>query len=249
MIYRFAVSLCLLLSMSIARADDEARAIIQAAIDNFRGVSSYTVTEMTIHRPDWERTMRMQVWTEGAERSLVRVVGPKKDAGNGNLLMGDQMWSFTPKINRVIKIPSSMMNQSWMGSDFSNNDVARSDDLVDQYDHKLVANETMDGHKVYTIESVPHESAPVVWGKELLKVRDDFVLLEHALYDQDGALVKKLVTKKIADMGGKTIAAVQRMEKVDAPEEWTELRVIEAEFGIDIPANTFTLSNLRNPRR
>lgn len=193
--------------------------------------------------------MRLRIWTQGTEKSLVRVVEPKKDAGSGTLLMGDDMWSFAPKINRVIKIPSSMMSQSWMGSDFSNNDVARSDDIIEQYAHRLVATETHMGKKLYVIESVPHESAPVPWGKEVIKVRDDFVLIEHVFFDQGGAKVKMLSTLAIASMGGKTIATRQRMQKLATPEEWTEIRMIEAKFGIDIPTNTFTLSNLSNPRQ
>ena len=104
-------------------------------IDHWRGLSSYTVMTMVIHRPDWERTMTMRGWTKGDDQSLVRVMEPKKDRGNGTLTDDNSMWTFSPKINRVIKIPSSMMGQSWMGSDFSNKDVARADDIVDQYDH------------------------------------------------------------------------------------------------------------------
>jgi len=226
----------------------DAAAIIQAAIDYWRDVSSYSVADMTIHRPDWERTMTIRVWTRGQKRSLVRVVAPPKDAGNSTLLVDNDMWSFTPKINRVIKIPSSMMNQSWMGSDFTNNDLAKADDLIEQYHHKLLKTETHNGHMIYVIESVPKEFAPVVWGKEIVTVRDDYILLEHAFYDQTGILIKKLTTEDIKPMGGKMVAAKQRMHRVDKPQEWTEIKTQEAKFGISVSANLFTLSNLRNPR-
>ncbi|MDX1812428.1 MAG: outer membrane lipoprotein-sorting protein [Gammaproteobacteria bacterium] len=239
------VILVLFSSQSLAR---DAKEIIKSAIDKYRGETSYSEIEMTIHRPDWERTMSLKAWTQGLDKSLVRITLPKKDAGSGNLLIGDNMWSFTPKINRVIKIPSSMSNQSWMGSDFSNNDIARADDLIDQYNHRLVKEEKIDNRVVYEIESIPHDDAPVVWGKEVLKVRDDDVLLEHAFYDQDGKLIKKLVTLEIKVFSGRTIPAVQRMQKVETKGEWTEVRVSKAEYGIDIPGRTFTLTRLRNPR-
>src|SRR5690606_24430816 len=98
----------------------------------------------------------------------VRVAAPPKDAGNATLLLGNEMWSFNPKINRVIKIPSSMMNQSWMGSDFTNNDLAKADDLVDQYTHELLRTETRNGRRVYVIEATPKPAAPVVWGREVV---------------------------------------------------------------------------------
>jgi len=250
-IKRIAGSLAFLLFLlcSGARAQQpDAAAIIKAAIEYWRDVSSYAVFDMHIHRPDWQRTMSMRVWTRGNKESLVRVVAPAKDAGNGTLLLDNDMWSYNPKINRVIKIPSSMMNQSWMGSDFSNNDLAKADDLIDQYRHTLLATETHNGHKLYIIEAVPNETAPVVWGREVVKVRDDYILIEHAFYDQSNVLVKRLVTTEIRPMGGKMVAARERMQRVDKPGEWTEIITREAQFGIDLPASTFTLGNLRNPR-
>lgn len=226
----------------------DAPAIIKAAIEYWRDVSSYSVSEMAIHRPDWERRMTIRVWTRGNKESLVRVVAPAKDTGNATLLLDNDMWSYTPKINRVIKIPSSMMNQSWMGSDFSNNDLAKADDLIEQYTHKLLATETQDGRKVWTIESTPKETAPVVWGREIVKVRDDYNLIEHAFYDQAGELVKKLTSLEIKPMGGKVIVTRQRMQRVDKPGEWTEIVVREMKFGVDLPASVFTISNLSNPR-
>jgi outer membrane lipoprotein-sorting protein len=225
-----------------------AGAIIRAAIDYWRDVSSYSVSDMTIHRPDWQRTVTIRVWTRGQKQSLVRVAAPPKDAGNATLLLDDDMWSFTPKINRVIKIPSSMMNQSWMGSDFSNNDLAKADDLIEQYTHALLATETHQGRKVWVIESTPKETAPVVWGREVVKVRDDYNVLEHAFYDQSGALVKKLTTFELRELGGKLIVTRERMQRVDKPDEWTEIVVKEARFGLNLPASVFTISNLSNPR-
>jgi outer membrane lipoprotein-sorting protein len=231
-----------------AEPDTDARQIVRAAVDHWRGVSSHSVMSMLIHRPDWERSMTMEAWTKGDEKSLVRVIEPKKDRGNGTLTDDNDMWTFSPKVNRVIKIPSSMMGQSWMGSDFSNKDVARADDIIEQYDHTLLDSEDVDGITVYEVRAVPHEQAAVVWGREELRIRDDHVLLEHRFYDQDGELVKTLETLEIEEMGGRTIASRQRMVKEDEPEEWTEIEVISVEYEIDIRDSVFTLSNLRNPR-
>jgi outer membrane lipoprotein-sorting protein len=226
----------------------DAKAIVRAAVDHWRGLSSYSEMSMVIHRPDWERSMTMQAWTKGDKKSLVRVIEPKKDRGNGTLTDDNNMWTFSPKVNRVIKIPSSMMGQSWMGSDFSNKDVARADDIIDQYDHTLLDTHDADGMIVHEIRSVPHEEAAVVWGREELLIREDYVVLEHRFYDQDGELVKALETLEIEEMGGRTIASRQRMAKADAPEEWTEIAVNTVEYEIDIRDSVFTLSNLRTPR-
>lgn len=242
------VSSLLVFSLGAQAQAPDATALVKAAIDYWRDTSSYAVSEMTVHRPDWERRVTFRVWTRGDKHSLVRVIAPPKDAGNSTLLVENDMWSFTPKINRVIKIPSSMMAQSWMGSDFSNSDLAKADDLIEFYTHRLLKTEIRNGHTQYQIESVPKETAPVVWGKEVVTVRDDYVLLEHAFYDQQGTLVKMLTTQELKSMGGKTVATRQRMQKIDKPDEWTQITTREVQFGLEIPANMFTLGNLRNPR-
>ena len=135
-----------------------------------------------------------------------------------------------------------------MGSDISNKDIARADDIIDQYDHSLLSTAEVEGITVYEIQSIPHEEAAVVWGREVLTIRDDHVVLQHRFYDQDGGLVKTLESLEIAEMGGRTVAKRQRMSKTESPEEWTEIQVNSVEYEIDIRDSMFTQSNLRNPR-
>ena len=141
-----------------------------------------------------------------------------------------------------------MMNQSWMGSDFSNKDIARSADIIDQYHHTLLETQTSEGHKVYVIQSIPKEAAPVVWGKEVLRIRDDYVLLEHTFFDQDMKPIKRMLTSKVGMMGGRMVAIQERMAKTDTPNEYTEIKVLSAKFDLKVPDSMFTQSNLRNPR-
>ena len=193
--------------------------------------------------------MSMQSWSRGEKLSLVRVIEPKKDAGNGTLLNDTNMWTYTPKINRIIKIPSSMMGQSWMGSDFSNRDISKSTDIIDQYEHELTASEEKDGHVHYTITSIPHEDAAVVWGKEVLVIRDDYVLVRQEYWDQDDILVKAMEATDIEEMDGRPVAKRLRMSEVETPGEWTEMAINDIRFDVDLADNIFTLSNLRNPRQ
>ncbi len=118
------LAICLSWLPGLAAEELTADEIIRKAIDHYRGVTSYSEIRMIIHRADWERSMTMRGWSKGDEQSLIRVTEPRKDAGNGTLLDDKQMWSYSPRINRIVKVPSSMMAQSWMGSDFSNKDIA-----------------------------------------------------------------------------------------------------------------------------
>lgn len=246
---RYFVPFTALLLVASAAADEpDAASVVKDAINHWRGLASDSVMTMVIHRPDWERAMTMRAWTKGDDRSLVRVLEPKKDRGNGTLTDDNSMWSFSPKVNRVIKIPSSMMGQSWMGSDFSNKDVARADDIIDEYEHTMLSVEQVDDVTVYEIEAVPHEEAAVVWGREVLRIRADHVVLTHRFYDQDGELVKTLTSLEIGEMGGRVIALRQRMSKEETPDEWTEIQVDSIDYEVELKDSLFTLSSLRNPR-
>lgn len=222
--------------------------IIEASLNLWRGDTSYSVTEMTIHRPTWQRDMRMEGWTRGMKDSLIRFVYPPRDADNATLKLDNEMWIFTPKLNRVTKLPASMMTQSWMGSDFSYNDLARSDQALENYTHTLLETRVENGHTVYIIEAIPKANAPVVWGKEVGKIRDDYVILENAYYDQSMQVVKTLQTLKIDDLNGRPYPSVMRITNADKADHWTEIRTSQILIDIDLPDYLFTLANLQRPR-
>jgi outer membrane lipoprotein-sorting protein len=226
----------------------DAREIVKAAIDYWRGTSSFLEIAMTVHRPEWERKSVMKSWTRGEKDALVRFVEPAKDAGSATLKVGDDMWIYTPRLSRVVKLPFSMMAQSWMGSDFSYNDLARSDELLLHFDDRVVGEEKHEGHDVYVIEATPQPNAPVIWGKERVKIRDDHLLLEETFFDQEQKPVKRLKATEIGPLGGRIYVTRLRMEKLEEPGHWTDLEYKRAGFGLDLPASLFTQANLRNPR-
>jgi outer membrane lipoprotein-sorting protein len=230
-------------------ADDQARNLVLAAIEYYRGAASIANFEMTIHRPAWERTMTMKAWTRGREESLFTIMSPAKDRGNGTLKKGRQMWTFNPKVNRVIKLPPSMMSQSWMGSDFSNNDLAKSDAIIDDYTHTLAGTETREGHTVYIVDSIPKPDAPVVWGRQRLAIREDHIMLREEYYDEEGLLVKVMTGEDITEMGGRLFPRVWTMGKAERPGEFTRIVYRELEFKESLPDKLFTLASLKRVRQ
>lgn len=227
----------------------DARTIVKEGLNYIRGKSSFSVVDMTIHRPNWERKMTIEAWTKGLKNSLFRIIAPAKDKDNGTLKRGREMWMYNPKVNRVIKLPPSMMSQAWMGSDFSNNDLSKTDSLIDEYIHTITGTHTHDGKKVYLIKSIPKPDAPVVWGMQKLKIREDHVFLAQEFYDEDLKLVKVMTTFKIQILGGKMFPKVWRMQKADVTDEYTELKYKELFFKKNLKDSLFTISNLKNPRR
>jgi len=252
--YQNYALLLLFFYVSPVFADNQATQIVKQALKHWRGEeSSYVVLEMTIQRPlpQGKSTMTLRVWTMGEENALVHLINPNNDKYKGHALLinNGKAWRFSPDTQQINPISLSEMNKNWMGSDFSNNEVTKRDDLVADYTHTLKRTETTDtGQTLYLIEAKPKPEAAVVWGKQQLKIREDQIILEQAYYDQQDSLVKKRVTSKIETKGGKTIATVQRMQRIDSVDEWTEIVIKKAKFDINVPRGTFSLSNLRNQR-
>ena len=228
--------------------EPEATVLVRKALNQWRGLNSYSNVTMTIHRPDWERRMSMKSWTRGEQDALIRFTAPTKDAGNATLKLGSKMWLFAPKLNQVIQLPASMMTQSWMGSDFSYNDLAKSDQVISDFTLTVLGRSEENDHTLYTIEAIPKPDAPVVWGKEVLVIRDDFILMSEQFYDQAMQRVKEMVTLKIAQIGGRTYPVLLRMMNLEEADHWTEVATDSAQFNLSIPDYIFTQANLRHPR-
>ena len=227
----------------------DAQALVENSFNYMRGKTSISTVDMTIHRPDWERVVIIKAWTKGEKDSLFTIIAPAKDKGNGTLKKGREMWMYNPKVNRVIKLPPSMMSQAWMGSDFSNNDLSKAETLIKDYIHTIIGTETHEGKKVYVIKSMPKPEAPVVWGMQKIKVREDRIFLSQEFYDEDLQLVKALTTLQIQMLGGKLYPRVWKMQKADVKDEYTLLKYKELVFDEDLPDRLFTLSSLKTPKR
>ena len=249
-ILKVSLWVLILLPLRCFAADHpDAGDLVENSFRYIRGKASVATVNMTIHRPDWERKMTIKAWTRGKKDSLFYIQSPPKDHGNGTLKKSREMWMYNPKVNRVIKVPPSMMSQSWMGSDFSNNDLAKSDSFVNDYNHSIVGTETHEGHKVYVIKSMPKPNAPVIWGMQMLKIREDLVWLSQEFFDEDLQAVKVMTTLEIQMMGGKLFPRVWRMREADQENRYTELSYESLRFKSDLPDSLFTLTSLRKARR
>lgn len=226
----------------------EATALLRAAFDNWRSGSSQTEVTMTVHRPTWERKLSMKSYTRGNDDALVRFTAPAKEAGNATLKVGKNTWVYNPKLNQVVKLPASLLSQPWMGSDFSYSDLARSEDILNFYIHKIISQKSSGGRVLYTVQATPKPGAPVVWGKQVAKIRSDGILMEVTYYDQDMQPVRQMTTDKVRKLGGRNYPAVITMRAAGSTAKWTRLETTKASFDLALPDYLFTKSNLSNPR-
>ena len=159
------------------------------------------------------------------------------------------MWTFNPKLNKSIRLPGGMMSQSWAGSDFSYDDMSRSDKWIKYYRLEHVDTEIADGLKTYTIDAIPFDDAPVVWGKERLRIREDSVLIEALYYDQDMQPLRRMVTTEIGELGGRVMATSMRMMDLEKPDSFTEVRYDAMDFDVALEDRLFTLFSLQSRNR
>ena len=222
--------------------------LVSGAVDLTRGEYSYAEMSMLVKRPDWERNSSLLAWTRGREDALIRFTAPARDAGNALLKQGERMWTFNPKLNRNIRLPNSMMSQSWAGSDFSYNDLSRSDKWLRHYDLTITNTVAEDGHETYTVEAIPKEDAPVVWGKEEMVIRDDYVLISLTYFDQEMVPVKQMKTLEITELGGRMMATRMRMLEFETPDQYTELVYDDMDFDVELEDRMFTVFALQSGR-
>lgn len=241
---------CLFVSSLSSAAPLSADQRVEAMEKNIEGKSFKSVATMTVKRGDEERTMKMRIWWKGRTHAFIRVLEPKKDSGTGNLRVQTDLWQYLPKVNRIIRVPSSMMLQSWMGSDFSNDDLVRGGSISQDYTHKELSKESVNGIESVKIECTPKPSAPVVWGKINLWVRaSDNAMVKQEFYNERGDLVKVMEGEQFQVFSGHAIPTKLTMKNVKKENSATVVSydISTVEFDSDIPDNVFTQENLRKP--
>ncbi|WP_321375129.1 outer membrane lipoprotein-sorting protein [uncultured Draconibacterium sp.] len=224
-------------------------AIIKQADEKFRGESSRGEMTMIIERPGWSRTVSMKNWTLGNDYSLIYITAPAKEKGQVFLKRDKEMWNWVPNIERMIKIPPSMMMQSWMGSDFTNDDLVKESQMAKDYSNKLLGEEEVDGYSCYKIELIPHEDAPVVWGKVIMWVsKEELHWLKAEFYDEDGFLVNTEILTDVKMMDDREMPT--RLEMIPADEEGNKTVMIfdKIEFDVDLKESFFSQQNMKRIR-
>ncbi len=233
--------------MAVAQSVD-ANAIIRRTEQELRSRTELGTVSMTVRTPDWQRTLAMNYWAVNPDKTFIRVTAPVKDAGTSTLRLGSNMWNYMPSVERVIKIPPSLMLQSWLGSDFTNDDLVRESSLVKDYDHKLAGEATQDGDPCYRIVSTPKPNAPVVWGHLVLFVRKkDALPRREEYYDENDTLRKVLSFEDIRLVDGRLFPMRWKMMSVTKSGHETVLVYDKLKFDRPVAASVFTQENLQQP--
>jgi len=228
----------------------DATEIVRKADTKFNGEkTNYSEMSMTIVRPKYKRSLEFKSWAETNKSALTLITNPAKEKGQTFLKTGNNMWSWNPTIQRIIKLPPTMMSQGWMGSDYSNDDILKESSLVSDYTHKLIKSEKIDVNDCYVIELMPLENADVVWGKIILWIsKDEYISLKAEYYDEDLQLVKTHLAYTIKTFDGRRLPSVMEIIPADEPGNKTVVTILNMKFNIAIEKDFFSQQNMKQIR-
>ncbi len=226
--------------------DQRALDLVRKIDDLYRSKSSYAQVEMEIITPDWQRTLVLKAWSLGLDKTLIRILEPKKEAGVGTLRIGNEMWNYLPNTDKIIKIPPSMMMSSWMGSDFTNDDLVKEYTFVNDFTFRMVTPAGAEPGLVY-VECRPKPGIPIVWDKIVIAVREsDTLPIWQEYYDEKGRVARRMDYSEVKTFGRRTIPSVMEMTPRSKPGYKTVLRYRDVQFDLALEDSLFSLRTLRS---
>jgi outer membrane lipoprotein-sorting protein len=239
------ITLLIALFISCVLTAQDAKEIVRKADEKARGKTSVSSITIQVVRPNWTREMKIKSWTKGNDLAMILVNEPVKDKGVVYLKRKKEVWNWLPSIERTIKLPPSMMSQSWMGTDFTNDDLVKEASIAEDYNHSISGDTTIDGRSCYKIQLLPKAESAVVWGKLLMCIdKKDNLMLYVEYYDEEGELINTMRTSDIKMLGGRLLPARMEMIPADKKNNKTVLIYNALEFDKPIDDNFFTTQNM-----
>lgn len=226
-------------------AAQDAKEIVRKADERAKGKTSVATMTIQTIRPTWTREMSVKTWTKGNDLVMILINAPVKEKGVVYLKRKKEVWNWIPSIERNIKLSPSMMGQSWMGTDFTNDDLVKEASILEDYNHSIAGDTLIEGRACYKIKMLPKPSSAVVWGKIMMCIdKQDYLMLHVTYFDEDGGLVNTMYTSDIKMLGGRLLPA--RMEMVPAEKKGQKTVLIYNSLVFDKPIDDtfFTTQNM-----
>lgn len=225
----------------------DAKEIVKRADDKMRGQTSQAEMIIKTTRPTWTREMTVRTWMKGTEYAMILIQSPVKDRGTVFLKRKKEVWNWLPTLERSIKLPPSMMSQSWMGTDFTNDDLVKESSVVEDYNHTIAGDTLIAGKSCYIIQMIPKPESAVVWGKLIVCIdKKDFLELHSRFYDEENGLVNIMNGFDIQEMDGRLVPTRLEMIPMDKKNQRTEIIYKKIVFNRPIDDAFFTIDRMRN---
>ena len=224
-----------------------AKEIVQAADAKMRGNTSQAQIIIQTVRPSWSREMTVKTWMKGTDLAMILVQSPAKDKGIVYLKRKKEVWDWIPSLEKIIKLPPSMMSQSWMGTDFTNDDLVKESSVVNDYNHSIAGDTVIAGRSCYKILMLPKPEAAVVWGRLLVCIdKKDFLELHTRFYDEEGNLVNTMNASEVKTMDGRLIPTRFEMIPADKPGQKTVMIYKTIQYNRPLEDGFFTTEKMKS---
>lgn len=236
----------LMLVGSYTSGGQTASEIVQNADAKMRGNTSQAQITIQTVRPTWSREMTVKTWMKSTGLAMILIQSPAKDKGIVYLKRNKEVWYWMPSLEKIIKLPPSMMSQSWMGTDFTNDDLVKESSVVNDYTHTIVGDTIIDNRSCYIIRMLPKPEAAVVWGKLLVCIdKKDYLELHTRFYDEDGTLVNTMNATGVKTMDGRLIPTRFEMIPSDKPNHKTIMIYKSVQYNRPIAEDFFTIEKMK----
>ena len=245
-IFSILVVICF---VTISVSAQNAKDIIKKMDDKMQGNSNKSTMTMAIVRPKYTRTIEFKNWSLSRDYFMTYITAPAKDKGQVFMKHKNEMWNYTPAINRMIKLPPSMMSQGWMGSDYSNDDLVKQSSIVNDYSQTILGEETIENRACYKIEMIPNDDANVVWGKVLIWVdKELYINYKAEYYDEEEYLVRTELGHDVKTFNNRKLTSVIEIIPADEPDNKTIITIKSMHFDIDINESFFSQQKMKRIR-
>jgi outer membrane lipoprotein-sorting protein len=220
--------------------------IVKRSDDLMRGDSIRGTYSMLIETPTWKRELKLYVYGSGRDKMFIRILAPDKEKGIGTLRVNNEMWNYLPRVEKLIKIPPSLMLQPWMGSDFANDDLVKESSIVNDYTHRIIREDHVLGDTFYVIELLPKPGAPVIWGKIVRYIqKDTYLPFREEYHNEQGKLIKVLEYWNVGSVSDRKIPLIWKMIPINKPGFQTTIRLLDVQYNKPVDEQTFSLSHLK----
>lgn len=221
--------------------------ILKKAQQKLIANTMYAELEVTIKRPRWTKTMQLNSWSKGDDYAAVYVASPQKDKGTVYLKTKGEVFNYLPNIKKTIKLPAALLNQSWMGTDLSADDLVKLTQVTTDYNAEITGSQLITGRECYEITLIPKPDSDVLWGKLVVYIdKTDFLQLKTVFYDEDLAVVNTLTASDVRMMNGRKLATKISLKPANRMGYQTRVTYRKIEFNRPIPDSFFTKDNISN---
>jgi outer membrane lipoprotein-sorting protein len=239
------------LAMPVARAAEQPRppdvdTLLARLDDLYRSKSSIARIEIQVTSARSTRSLRLKAWSRGEDESLIVIEAPPREEGTATLRAGANLWNYLPRIARTIRVPPSMMLGSWMGTDFTNDDLVKESSLRKDFEARI--DRRSDTPPGWWIRLDVKPGVVGRWARIDILVSDERLPIEERHFDRKGRLARTMAFDDVKTLGGRRLPLHLTLTPADTEGQRTEMRYLDVQFDVPIPDDTFSLSRLERGR-